>query len=165
MNALATTNPDLPDDVLVYTWDLDGDGSFGETGRAATRGDEVGVTPTFDAAGLDGPDSVLVQLQVTDNGGLTNADTATIDVTNSAPTLISVDLDSLAIHENGPVTLSGSFTDPGIEDTHEVQIDWGQERPPTLISLTSDERSFTESHQYLDDPAGTPATPTRSPSV
>ena len=40
--------------TLVYEWDLDGDGVFGETGAAAERGDEVGQTPTFSAAGCTG---------------------------------------------------------------------------------------------------------------
>ena len=34
-------------DPLTFTWDLDGDGVFGETGLAADRGDEVGASPTF----------------------------------------------------------------------------------------------------------------------
>src|SRR3712207_7501064 len=39
----------------IYAWDLDGDGTFGETGVAAARGAETGPTPTFSAAGLAGP--------------------------------------------------------------------------------------------------------------
>jgi hypothetical protein len=45
-------------DPLTFTWDLDGDGVFGETGSAAARGDEVGPTPTFAAAG---PQTVTVR--------------------------------------------------------------------------------------------------------
>ena len=33
------------------------------------RGDEVGISPTFSAVGLDGPSSVTVALIVTDNSG------------------------------------------------------------------------------------------------
>jgi hypothetical protein len=66
-------------ETLTYQWDLDGDGNYGETGAAASRGDETGVSPTFSAAGLAlGP--VSVSLRVTDSGGLSNTDSAVIDV-------------------------------------------------------------------------------------
>ena len=39
--------------TLMYAWDLDGDGIYGEAGAGALRGNETGVTPSFSAAGLD----------------------------------------------------------------------------------------------------------------
>jgi hypothetical protein len=62
------------------SWDLDGDGVFGETGPAATRGDEVGATPIFDASGIDSPARLEVSLRVTVPGSArTGEDTAVID--------------------------------------------------------------------------------------
>jgi uncharacterized repeat protein (TIGR01451 family) len=66
--------PEQPAATLVYEWDLDGDGTFGEVGAAAERGDEIGVNPTFSAVGLDGPTLWTVALLVTDDGGLTDSD-------------------------------------------------------------------------------------------
>jgi hypothetical protein len=39
-----------------------------------------------------------------------------------------------------------------------VSIDWGDGSAPTIVNLTNGERSFSASHQYLDDnPTGTPS--------
>lgn len=119
LTASASTDPD-GDPGLTYQWDLDGDGIFGETGAAAARGDETGSSTTFSAVGLDGPSSVTVSLRVTDQGGLTDVDTASIDVTNSAPSNVVIDSSVsehvLAIEEFA--TFGGNFSDDGSPDTH-----------------------------------------------
>src|SRR5262249_45095347 len=98
--------------TLVYQWDLDGDGVFGETGAGALRGDEVGPTPTFSAAGLDGPTSWTVTLHATDTStGLIGTDTATINVANVPPT-VNAGPDQ-TVNEGDLVSLSGTFSDPG----------------------------------------------------
>ena len=53
LDGSGSSDPD-PGDTLTYAWDLDGDDIYGETGADAA-GDETGATPTFSAAGLDGP--------------------------------------------------------------------------------------------------------------
>ncbi len=66
-------------DTHTFEWDLDGDNNFGETGAAATRGDEDVQNPTFDATGLPtGP--FTVTLLVTDDDTGSGTDTATINV-------------------------------------------------------------------------------------
>ncbi len=75
----SATDVDLPNDTLTYSWDLDGDGIFGETGIAATRGTETGATPTFSSAGLTGPSTFAVSLKVTDSGNL--SDTKSVNIT------------------------------------------------------------------------------------
>ena len=52
--ALNGTGSD-PIDTISFAWDLDGDGTFGETGAAASRGNETGAAPTLNAAGVSGP--------------------------------------------------------------------------------------------------------------
>lgn len=98
---------------LTYAWDLDNDGSF------ETPGQDVSF------AGIDGPASLTVAVQVTDNGGLSAVATSTITVNDIAPTLgpITAPLDPQAVYT--PVTVSADFTDPGVLDTHRVFIDWG----------------------------------------
>ncbi len=44
---------DAIDEPSDHVWDLDGDGIYGETGEQAQRGDEVGLNPVFDSAGLE----------------------------------------------------------------------------------------------------------------
>lgn len=81
LNASGSSDPDQSNTTLVYAWDLDGDGVFGETGTGATRGDEVGMNPVFSAVGLNTAEARTVSLKVTDAGGLTSSlSTATVNV-------------------------------------------------------------------------------------
>jgi len=52
------------------------------------------------------------------------------------------------------VTLTGSFTDPGSDDTHTVTVNWGD--GTSTLTLVKGSRVFSATHQYLDDaPSGT----------
>ena len=83
----ATADPGQSTSSLTYLWDLNANGVFGETGVAATRGDEIGMNPTFSATGLDGPSSWKVSLEVIDRFSLISTDTAAIQITNVVPTV------------------------------------------------------------------------------
>jgi hypothetical protein len=56
--------------TLIYLWDLDGDGIFGELAPDGSRGDERVAAPTFSAVGLDGPSEANVSVRVIDGYGL-----------------------------------------------------------------------------------------------
>ncbi|MDQ3688413.1 MAG: Ig-like domain-containing protein [Acidobacteriota bacterium] len=129
----------------------------------------------------DGPDTILVlmpdktfnlnhtyadngtytvKVTVKDNSGEatdTGTDTVIVTVNNVAPTVSTLGLNSAAIPENGSVTLTGSFTDPGTLDSHVVTINWGDGSANTITNLAvGNNRTFTAQHQYLDDnPTGT----------
>ncbi len=141
---------------LTYEWDLDDDGVFGETGAAATRGDEVGVSPTFSAVGLDGPSSHPVVLRVTDSGSLTDTDASTVAVDNVDPVIDSLAITS-PIDEDGTATLSGEYSDDGTPDTHELDVDWdGDSVFDQTVTVAGG--VFSVPHQYLDDdPSGSPS--------
>lgn len=115
LDASATMHPTQDPATLVYEWDLDGDGFFGETGVDAAHGDETGIQPTFSAAGLDGPSAVNVKLRVTDADNNSQTVSVAIDVTNVAPT--SNAGDDQTVNEAALVNLHGTATDPGIPDT------------------------------------------------
>ena len=90
LDAADSTDPDS--DFLTYSWDVNGDGVFG---------DATGVAPALTwtqlrALGLDGPNSYSVAVRVADGHG--NVDTsapATLTVANTAPTA--------TLTNNGPV--------------------------------------------------------------
>ncbi|HUT95464.1 MAG TPA: PKD domain-containing protein [Thermoguttaceae bacterium] len=93
LDASASTDPG--DDVLTYLWNLDGDTFFGETGPPATRGDEVGIHPTFSAAGLSGPSGVVVALRVRDELAAMTQDTATIWIAQTLGTVDFLEMNGL----------------------------------------------------------------------
>jgi hypothetical protein len=87
LDGSGSSDPERPSDTLIYVWDLDGDGIFGELGAAAVRGDEIGVHPAFSAIGLTAPLTVPISLRVTDDGGASDIATADIQIVkNVLPT-------------------------------------------------------------------------------
>ncbi len=73
--------------ILTYAWDLDGDGVFGETGGAASRGDENTRTPTFRAGASDGPNSLSVFVRVSDATGRSSTASVPVQLLNAPPTV------------------------------------------------------------------------------
>jgi hypothetical protein len=83
---------------------------------------------------------------------------------NNAPPIIESLAPPAMIAENDTYTLTGTFSDAGILDTHTVLINWGpvegtttiktagpNPTGATLISLGGGKWQFTASHKYLDD--------------
>jgi uncharacterized delta-60 repeat protein len=110
-----SSDPTQPASTLTYQWDLNGNGIFGETGAAATRGDEIGVNPTFSAAGLDGPSTYTVTLKVTDNAGLSSTATATINIVDALPT-VAIGGAPTSSPEGTKISLTSTVTDPSPAD-------------------------------------------------
>lgn len=158
LNALGSVDPNgLP---LTFTWDLDNDGNLGETGANAERGDEVGSNPIYSAVGLDGPTIRTVRLRVTNSQGSSATTRAIINILNVTPTITNLTVDPAAINEDGTVTLTGIFTDPGLPDSHTILVNWGDGTTSNLfVNQNQLSRTFQVTHQYLDDDpfTGTPS--------
>ncbi len=132
---LTATGSDPNGDSLTYAWDLDNNGSFETSGQSVS----------FNAALLDGPSSYTVKVRATDPGGLSAVSSATVNVTNVAPTVSA----SFAASSIGcgvsNATLNVSFTDPGSGDTHTAVINWGDGNTQTVSPATS---PFALAHTY-----------------
>jgi hypothetical protein len=111
-NALSGSGTDTEDDAasppvpLTYAWDLDNNGTF----------ETPGQNTNFDATNIDGPTTRTVTLRVTDSGGLSDTDSATVTIDNVAPTVSSVSASVSNALANNDVTFTGTATDPSSAD-------------------------------------------------
>jgi hypothetical protein len=105
-------------DPLTFAWDLDNDGAFD---------DATIVNPVFSAALRD--DGVYtVSLRVSD-GAFTDTGLSSVTVLNVAPSVwLTATATSATV--GTPITFTGSFTDPGVLDTHTMAWNFGDGSPP-----------------------------------
>ena len=90
-----------------------------------TGADDLGdVAALFSAQHVFGDDDAYdVTVTVEDDDGGVGEDTLTITVTNVAPQ-VNAGADLAAV-EDDTVLFNGSFTDPGTDDTHDIEWDFG----------------------------------------
>ena len=142
--------------VLDVAWDLDGDLAFETPGTAVP----------FSAALLDGPASVPLAVSVVHRmDGRSASAVTSIEVYNLSPLVPPFGLRDGAnrdVHGSAaatlaglPVKLTGTFTDPGVPDTHRASVDWHDgtvSGPPDLDAFTGATGGFTgsvvETHAY-----------------
>ena len=118
---VAATGSDPDDDPITFAWDLDNNGTFETPGQSVP----------FSAAGLDGPSTQTIAVQVTDDGGLSATDQATVNVQNVAPTVGAITAPVDPVQVGIEISAAASFTDPGTPDTHTAVWDWGDESTST----------------------------------
>jgi hypothetical protein len=116
-----------------YLWDF-GDGSS-QTGVLTT-------THTYLDNGI-----FTATLTITDSVGGVGSDSLVVTVTNVAPLLDP--LSDLASPTGEQVDLSGSFSDPGVLDSHTVEITW-EPGVTDSLSLAAGTLVFSASHTYLN---------------
>src|SRR5262249_33179952 len=105
-----------------------------ETGAAAARGDESGVSPLFSATGLDGPGTYTVSLRVTNNAGLSSTATAMITIANAPPVVAINDAPSTS-PEATPINLTSSVIDPsGTDSAAGFAYAWSVSKDGNLLS-------------------------------
>jgi len=73
-----------------------------------------------------------VEVMVTDDDGGVGSDTVTVTVLNVPPTVSAI---GDSIDEGGAATVSATFTDPGVLDTHTATIDWDDGTPPEVVPV------------------------------
>ena len=112
---VTASGSDPDGDELTFAWDLDNDGTFETPGQSVI----------FSAAELDGPNSQIIAVRVTDTGGLSATDEATVNVLNIAPTVGEIIAPIDPIQMDTEISVSADFMDPGTADTHVAEWSWG----------------------------------------
>ena len=102
----------------------------------------AGIATTYDA----------VTVADEEDNGSSAATSATVK--NVAPSGVSMTAIPDPINENEMTTVSGSFSDPGSQDSHTVVIDWGDGSTDTMLSLDIGVLTFSAGHQYWDNRPG-----------
>jgi len=150
LDGTGSSDPDQASESLTYEWDLDYDGVTFDVDDDAT-GSQLALTFFDDVLARQ------IGLRVTDDGGLTNIATTTLEIQNVAPQVTdeSVPLIFVSVDQNGVASLTGSFSDPGTDDTHTVEIDWGDGQSTTIV-LPQGERTFAAQITYAANATGTP---------
>jgi hypothetical protein len=90
--------------AVSYAWDLDHDGVYETAGQTATM-----------TAG-DGPATATIGVRITDDGGLTGTDVATVTIRNVAPTASFAAPASAEVGKRFAISLTG-LVDPSAADT------------------------------------------------
>jgi VCBS repeat-containing protein len=129
---LLVHQPLAPD--LTYTWDF-GDG--------ATASGTLTPEHAYADEGL-----YTVTLLVTDDLGAIGSDTLQVTVENAAPVIVlPPDGAELASAMHAELVLEISFTDPGWEDAHTLQVEWG-DNTETRLDLPAGELEASPTHTY-----------------
>ncbi|MBI4234012.1 MAG: carboxypeptidase regulatory-like domain-containing protein [Chloroflexi bacterium] len=130
---------DPDNDPLTYAWDLDSNGSYETAGQSVA----------FSAAGLDGPSSKTVGLRVCDDDNVCVTSSATVSITNVAPT-VNAGPDA-SVSSGQSYAVSSTFTDPGTTDTHTSTVNWGDGSlvQSVPVSQGAGSGSLSASHTYF----------------
>ena len=93
-------------------------------------------------------DNYTINLNLSDNNGGSDTDSAIVTVNNAAPVLSNVGANPSIITVGQATGLSGNISDAGTLDPHDVTINWGDGSPDTIINLGAGVNSFNTVHQY-----------------
>ena len=119
---------------LTYTWDLNGDGVFG---------DATTTTVTLPMSG-----NASIGLRVTGSTG-TAETTKTVTFVNVAPTLSGVS--DAVIRPGAAYDATATISDPGLGDTFTATVDYGDGSDPQPVAVHG--RSIALHHVYADEGA------------
>lgn len=148
----AASSADVDGDTLTYSWDVNGDGTFG---------DATGVNPTLTASQLstlginDGPKSFQVKVKVSDgHGHTTTSGAATLSVTNVVPTAAITGPTTADVGTSVTFTLNASdVSSPDQSGNFTYKIDWNNDG--TDDETVTGTNSKTVSHTFTTVGAAT----------
>jgi len=133
----ATTSYAGDSNGLAYSWRVT------KNGAAYASGSSTAFAFTPDDEG-----TYVVTFQATDDGAMSGSDSMTIIGTNVTPTAHVSIAQSLVTVPQQSIGFSGSFTDPGVLDTHRVTWNFGDGASSTANYGPGGSATLSASHSY-----------------
>ena len=137
------TDPGVPD-VFTETFDW-GDGSplWTQTTPSQVK------SYSFAAHTFTIPGTYFVTGTARDDDTLTGTKQVrlTVSATNTPPSALLLSVTSVV--EGDQATLTGSFTDPDVNDTHSVLVSWGDASTDSNVAVDPGLRTFSAMHTYV----------------
>ena len=96
-----------------------------------------------------------LQASVSDTSGATASTTYGlffVQVNNVLPSSVTITPSVTTANEGDPVSVSGSFFDPGVQDSHVVKINWG-DGTSSNAAINEHSQTYVASHIYANNPA------------
>ena len=150
------TDPGISDTHTLYI-DWDNNGTYDQT--QAVSGGIFSFSPQYPDDNPTGTPSDIynVSVKLVDDDTGTATASASVTVNNVAPSL-SVSFSPSSINEGQSATLTGTYTDPGVSDTHTLYIDWDNNGTYNQSQSVSG-GTFSFTHLFVDDHpnTGTPS--------
>ncbi len=132
LDASNTTDADTPIENLTFQWDLDCDGLYD---------DAQGVSPVYT---WNDNTEITIGLMVTDPDNHVSYSSAQVTVINSNPLL--ADLSDIHKYPDEEININTTYTDSGSDDTHTLDIDWGD---GTIVNgMNVSNGTISLSHSY-----------------
>ena len=142
------TDPDPADTfTLTVNW---GDGSPPQVFNYPSGTTSFSETHQYldDSPSGTASDNYTIGLTLADDNGGTDTDSVVVTVNNAPPVLSNITVNPSTITVGQTISLSGSISDPGTLDTHDIRINWGDGTPETVLNLGACVNSFNSVHQY-----------------
>jgi hypothetical protein len=136
---MAVSDPD--GDPLTYRWTVNGNSVIQGT---------PGSTLSYFMRD-NGTDVVTVSVS---DAQFTTVESARVTVANVVPALGAITYPALPLPAGGAATIAGSFSDPGVIDTHSASVQWGSGVPFKAATVTEGRGSGTFTTARSDLPPG-----------
>ena len=138
-----------------------GDGSAAETMAVGVgeSGNFFSLTHQYlddNPTGTPSDINTIVVTLADDDTGSTSGSTP-ITVNNVAPGVPAIFTSASAIAEPATLSITVTFSDAGVQDTHTATVNWGDGTAVSTVSTAAGVTNFTAVHTYAADAAGTPA--------
>ncbi|HEV3082404.1 MAG TPA: PKD domain-containing protein, partial [Gemmataceae bacterium] len=136
-----TGTPDSVDSDSITGWKV----TWGDGVVQNVSGNPSSVTHTY----LDGPHTYSISASAVDKDGSYNTNNVSVTVNNVTPTVTA---NNLSGNEGQSLNFFGTFSDPGILDTHTATISWGDNSTSSgTVTEANGSGTVTGTHVYADN--------------